>query len=40
MERVESTDGTSIAVDRSGSGPPLVIVVGAFCDPSSSRWTT
>lgn len=37
MERVESTDGTSIAVDRSGSGPPVVIVVGAFCDRSTSK---
>jgi hypothetical protein len=37
MDRVESTDGTSIAVDRSGTGPPLVIVVGAFCDRSTSK---
>jgi pimeloyl-ACP methyl ester carboxylesterase len=37
MERVASTDGTSIALDRSGSGPPLVIVVGAFCDRSTSK---
>jgi pimeloyl-ACP methyl ester carboxylesterase len=37
MERVESTDGTRIALDRSGSGPPLVIVVGAFCDRSTSK---
>jgi pimeloyl-ACP methyl ester carboxylesterase len=40
MERVESTDGTSLALDRSGSGPPLVIVVGAFCDRSTSKSLT
>jgi pimeloyl-ACP methyl ester carboxylesterase len=37
VDRVTSADGTQLAVDRSGSGPPLVIVVGAFCDRSSSR---
>ena len=37
MERVESTDGTRIALDRSGSGPPLVIVVGAFCDRADEQ---
>jgi pimeloyl-ACP methyl ester carboxylesterase len=34
---IEATDGTRIAVDRSGSGPPLVIVLGAFCDRSTSK---
>ena len=31
-----SADGTRIAYDRSGGGPPLVLVVGAFC----TRMTT
>ena len=34
---IESADGTGIAFDRSGSGPPLVIVVGAFCDRSTTK---
>lgn len=29
---VTSADGTSIAYDRLGSGPPLVLVAGLFCD--------
>jgi pimeloyl-ACP methyl ester carboxylesterase len=37
MELVESADGTKIAFDRSGSGPPLVVVLGAFCDRSTSK---
>lgn len=37
MERVRSADETGIAFDRSGSGPPLVIVLGAFCDRSTSK---
>lgn len=37
METVQSADGTTIAFDRSGSGPTLVIVVGAFCDRFSSK---
>jgi pimeloyl-ACP methyl ester carboxylesterase len=37
MELIESADGTRIALDRSGSGPPLVIVLGAFSDRSTSR---
>jgi pimeloyl-ACP methyl ester carboxylesterase len=37
MELIESADGTRIALDRSGSGPPLVIVLGAFCDRSTSK---
>ena len=32
METTKSADGTGIAYDRSGGGPPLVIVLGAFCD--------
>lgn len=35
MYTVHSADGTAIAFDRSGEGPPVVIVVGAFCDRSS-----
>lgn len=31
METVKSADGTVIAYDRTGVGPPLVISVGAFC---------
>ena len=37
MKLIESADGTRIALDRPGSGPPLVIVLGAFCDRSTSR---
>jgi pimeloyl-ACP methyl ester carboxylesterase len=37
MRLIESTEGTTIALDRSGSGPPLVIVLGAFCDRSTSK---
>src|SRR5215510_3497798 len=31
MNTVRSKDGTPIAFDRSGTGPPLVIVDGALC---------
>jgi len=31
MEKVRSRDGTSIAFDRTGSGPALVLVDGALC---------
>ena len=37
MESTQSADGTMIAFDREGNGPPLVVVVGAFCDRSTSR---
>jgi pimeloyl-ACP methyl ester carboxylesterase len=37
MERVRSSDGTEIAFDRSGDGPPLVLVVGAFSDRSRMK---
>jgi len=37
MESVKSPDGTTIAFDRTGSGPALVIVVGAFSDRSSTK---
>jgi pimeloyl-ACP methyl ester carboxylesterase len=31
MEATESADGTVIAYDRAGEGPPLIVSVGAFC---------
>jgi pimeloyl-ACP methyl ester carboxylesterase len=34
---IESADGTGIALDRTGTGPPVVIVLGAFCDRSTSK---
>ena len=37
MEHVTSADGVSIAVQRSGHGPTLILVVGAFCDRHSTR---
>jgi pimeloyl-ACP methyl ester carboxylesterase len=36
-DTVRSADGTTIAFDRSGDGPPLIVVTGAFCDRSSPR---
>jgi pimeloyl-ACP methyl ester carboxylesterase len=36
VERVTSADGTTIAYERSGSGPALVVATGAFCDRMSS----
>lgn len=37
METARSADGTEIAFDRSGEGPPLVLVGGAFQDRSSMK---
>ena len=37
MDTVQSKDGTTIAFDRSGAGPALVLVVGAFSDRSSTQ---
>jgi pimeloyl-ACP methyl ester carboxylesterase len=37
MQRVQSTDGTMIAVDNSGQGPALVLITGAFTDRSSTK---
>ena len=34
MEKVSSADGTTIAFDQLGQGPPLVLVAGASCDRS------
>jgi pimeloyl-ACP methyl ester carboxylesterase len=36
MDTVVSTDGTQIAYDRRGAGPPLILVHGAIAD--STRW--
>jgi pimeloyl-ACP methyl ester carboxylesterase len=35
MERITSKDGTEIAFDRSGHGPPVILIGGAF---SWRRW--
>ena len=32
MDQVRSKDGTAIAFERSGEGPPVILVVGAFND--------
>jgi hypothetical protein len=40
MEQVDSADRTPIAFERTGTGPPLVIVVGAFCDRTSKKSLT
>ncbi|TMD91002.1 MAG: alpha/beta hydrolase [Chloroflexi bacterium] len=37
MNKLRSADGTQIAFDRSGAGPALVLVVGAFSDRSSTK---
>jgi pimeloyl-ACP methyl ester carboxylesterase len=36
MEIAESADGTTIAFERTGDGPPLILVGGAFNDPASA----
>ena len=36
MKHVVSADGTPIAFERSGAGPALVLVVGAFCDRTTT----
>ena len=36
MEHITSADGTRIAVQHSGDGPALLLVVGAFCDRTST----
>jgi pimeloyl-ACP methyl ester carboxylesterase len=36
MKTVTSADGTSIAYDRLGDGPPIILVVGAFNDRSTT----
>lgn len=37
MEKVQSADGVLIAFERSGSGPALILVTGAFNNRASSR---
>ena len=38
-DTVTSTDGTTIAYDVWGDGPPVVLVAGIFCTPPPSpRW--
>jgi pimeloyl-ACP methyl ester carboxylesterase len=32
MEKIESKDGTVIAFDQIGEGPPIIVVAGAACD--------
>lgn len=32
MEKIKSKDGTTIAFDQLGEGPPIVLVAGAACD--------
>lgn len=32
MEKIESKDGTTIAFDQLGEGPPVILVAGASCD--------
>ena len=32
MNTVRSSDGTRIAFERTGTGPALVLIGGAFCD--------
>jgi pimeloyl-ACP methyl ester carboxylesterase len=34
MEKVQSKDGTTLAFDQLGEGPPLIILAGASCDRS------
>jgi pimeloyl-ACP methyl ester carboxylesterase len=34
MEKIQSKDGTTIAFDQLGEGPPVVLVAGASCDRS------
>lgn len=36
VETLTSTDGTPIAYQRTGAGPALVLVVGAFCDRTTT----
>ncbi|MFP2904198.1 alpha/beta fold hydrolase [Pyxidicoccus sp. 3LFB2] len=35
LETVRSSDGTSVAFERTGKGPVLILVGGAFCDRSA-----
>jgi pimeloyl-ACP methyl ester carboxylesterase len=35
IKKVQSADGTSIAFETAGNGPPVILVGGAFCDRSA-----
>ena len=37
MEKTRSRDGTTIAFDRFGDGPPVILVGGATCDRAMTR---
>ena len=37
MQTLTTTDGTTIAYQATGAGPALVLVVGAFCDRSTTE---
>jgi len=37
MDTTTSADGTTIAYERFGQGPPLVTVVGAFCERTAAQ---
>src|SRR5918911_3899168 len=39
MDKVTSRDGTPIAFDRLGDGPPVIMVCGAMCDRALMRPT-
>jgi pimeloyl-ACP methyl ester carboxylesterase len=39
METITSRDGTTLAVERHGTGSPLVVVGGALCDRARTRDT-
>src|SRR5215213_10034163 len=39
MDKVTSRDGTIIAFDRLGNGPPVILVCGAMCDRALMRPT-
>src|SRR5215218_7143527 len=39
MDKVTSRDGTPIAFDRLGNGPPVIVVCGAMCDRTLMRPT-
>ena len=39
MDQVTSSDGTPIAFDRLGDGPPVIVVCGAMCDRALMRPT-
>jgi pimeloyl-ACP methyl ester carboxylesterase len=37
VERVRSKDGTTVAFDRLGNGPTVIVVGGATCDRAMTR---